>query len=249
MVEGEEAHHIRRVLRMQVGDSLVLFDGEGKEYTGFISEIAGQKVVVTLAGEAVRERDVLLPVVLVQGIPRYEKMDLILQKGTELGMMKLVPVLTRRTLLKEKGDNFSHRQQRWQRIVLEAAKQCRRATVPGVENICRLEEVLRGFPSHACGLMLWEEEREVYLKPLLRAWEEQAGKEQEGEKDPGAEKKRKELWIFVGPEGGFDREEVEMARRAGIQTVSLGKRILRTETVALAVLSILMYEWGDLGSC
>lgn len=270
VIEGEEARHILRVLRMKAGDPLILFDGRGKEYPGFISKVAGQKVVVALEGEAAGEGDPLLSAVLVQGIPRHDKMDFILQKATELGMSRLVPVLTRRTLLREKGDNFSARQQRWQRIVVEAAKQCRRAAVPAVENICRLEEALRQMPPHARGLLLWEEEREVFLRPLLQRWKEQreelkkekwiaaasegetGGLEAEAGTGSEAESERRgapaeELWIFVGPEGGFEREEVEMARQAGVQTVSLGKRILRTETVALAVLSILMYEWGELG--
>ena len=233
-IQGPEVRYLSRVLRLGPGDRVRIFNGQGEEYLAQIQELSGQRVRLALeelleTQSTSREAD--LSIVLCQGIPKGDKMELILQKGTELGVMRFIPLLTERTIVQLAEARVEKRQQRWQRVAAAASRQCQRVLVPQVETARPLTEVLESIPPGELGLIPWENETEMSLKKVIRNWI--------GSPPP--------VWVFIGPEGGFTTTEVHQARKAGVIPVSLGPRILRTETAGLAVLSLLLYEWGDLG--
>ena len=237
VIEGPEAGHLSRVLRHVPGDRVRIFDGLGHEYVTSIREIKSQQVLVTIEDEPdlglTINREPLLEVVLGQSIPKGDKMELIIQKGTELGVSRVIPLVTERTIVRLEPARAENRQQRWQKVAVEAARQSQRSIVPRVEAITNLAKILKSIPEKEKTLSLipWEGEFTCTLKQVLR----------------DASDTPKSVWIFIGPEGGFSQEEIHMARQAGVIPVSLGPRILRTETAGFAVLTMLLYEWGDLG--
>lgn len=229
VIEGREARHIGQVLRMKPGDILLLLDGLGSEYQGEIKEVSAGRVIVTVLAREESSPEPPVRVVLAQGIPRGDKLEFIIQKGTELGLARLVPLLTPRSVVRPDREWEKNRAARWERVAAEAAKQCRRSVLPKIDSVHSLEQALRMIPQSALAIIPWEGEGEVWLKDLLRG------------------ERASEVWVFIGPEGGWEQREVELAREAGVIPVTLGPRILRTETAALTLLSILMYEWGDVG--
>jgi len=160
-------------------------------------------------------------------------MELIIQKGTELGAARVIPLVTERTIVRLEPGRAVNRQQRWQKVAAEAARQSQRSLIPRVDLPTGFKEVLKALPDPETSLCLipWEDESACFIKPLLR--QRTAIPES--------------VWVFIGPEGGFSAAEIEQARAAGAIPVSLGPRILRTETAGFTVLTMLLYEWGDLG--
>jgi len=229
-ITGPDVNHITRVLRLGPGDCVTVLNGRGGAYEVVIEKAGREEVICAVTRELTVRVAPPLRVTLVQGIPRGDKMDLIVQKGTELGMSKIIPLICQRVVVKLEGDRAARRRERWQRIALEAAKQCRRPDVPEVGEPVDWDGVLAGLPPGAAAVIPWEEESIDSIKGyLLRS----------GPKE--------EIFVFIGPEGGFSPVEVERAREAGVRPVTLGPRILRTETVGLAVLAMILYQWGDLG--
>lgn len=230
IITGPDVKHINRVLRLNVGDRITIADGSGKIYNAQIVKTGRNEVNCLLSGESMLDPEPDLKVTLVQGIPKGDKMDGIIQKSVELGVARIIPLLSERVVVHLKKDKAFRRQERWQRISLEAAKQCRRAVVPVVGEPINFrgvfEQVQKGVPA----LMLWEEEKKLALKTVLK-----------GLFSPKA------IFVFIGPEGGFSLDEVKAARENGVVTVSLGPRVLRTETAGPACLSIILYEFGFLG--
>ncbi|MDD4169730.1 MAG: 16S rRNA (uracil(1498)-N(3))-methyltransferase [Desulfotomaculaceae bacterium] len=229
-LNGPDVIHITKVLRLRPGENLICMDGRGKSYLVEIEKFFMGEVICTVQKEIPAPAASPLRVTLVQGIPKGDKMDLIIQKGTELGVNLVIPLLCERTVVKLDEAKTLMRLKRWQRIALEAAKQCRRIDVP---EICRpkgWEQVWTTLSPGAATLILWEEEVEYSFKEFFRQHPE-----------------LKAINIFIGPEGGFTREEVERTRFHGVRPVTLGPRILRTETAGLAVLALVQYQWGDLG--
>jgi 16S rRNA (uracil1498-N3)-methyltransferase len=229
-ITGPDVKHIATVLRLGRGSVLTILDGRGKSYAAVIQELGRDEVVCAINQELPATPACPVKVTLVQGIPKGDKMDLIIQKGTELGVSRVIPLLCRRTVVKLAGDRVLRKRERWQRIALEAAKQCRRPDVPEVAEPAELDQVLGGLPVNCTALIPWEEENNDSLKELL-------------DNNNVAE----EIYIFIGPEGGFTAEEVDEARAAGVRPVTLGPRILRTETAGIAVLTMVLCRWGDLG--
>jgi len=229
-LSGPDAVHIAKVLRLGAGKSIIVLDGRGKSYLAVIEQACKDKVDCTIQKELPVAAGPSLKVTLVQGIPKGDKMDLVIQKGTELGLSRVIPLISERVVVKLAGDKLLHRRERWQRIALEAAKQCRRPDVPEVSEPQSWEQVLALLPPEAAALIPWEEEFVETLKNFCRC-----------------SQAPEEIYIFIGPEGGFTREEVELARSHGVRPVTLGPRILRTETAGLAVLAVVLYQWGDLG--
>ncbi|MCG9967042.1 16S rRNA (uracil(1498)-N(3))-methyltransferase [Pelotomaculum terephthalicicum JT] len=230
VLSGTDAVHIAKVLRLGAGGRIVLSDGKGKSYLAVLEQVDKKDVSCTIEKEFAAAPPDLPKVTLVQGIPKSDKMDLIIQKGTELGLNGLIPLLSERVVVKLEGDKQLKRWERWRRIALEAAKQCRRPDIPEISGPKSWEQVLGALPAEAVALMPWEEEKAESLKGFL-----QYGK-------PPVE-----IYVFIGPEGGFSAGEVERARLHGVRPVTLGPRILRTETAGLAVLTMILYQWGDLG--
>ena len=229
-VAGSDVIHISRVLRLGRGSLLTILDGRGKSYEAEILELDKHEVVCEIKRELLTVPACPVKVTLVQGIPKGDKMDLIIQKGTELGVNRVIPLICQRTVVKMEDDRMIRKRERWQRISLEAAKQCRRPDVPQVSEPADLEKVLADMPEKCTALMPWEEENNDSLKDVLY-------------KNNAAE----EIYVFIGPEGGFTPEEVERARAEGVRPVTLGPRILRTETAGIAVLTMVLCRWGDLG--
>ncbi|MGQ9646204.1 MAG: 16S rRNA (uracil(1498)-N(3))-methyltransferase [Thermodesulfobacteriota bacterium] len=228
-VQGGEVRHIRRVLRLKVGDRLIVFDGSTKEYEGVIFEETPSSVVIKLEEVRSPVRESPLEITLAQSLLKSEKMEYLIQKATELGIRRFAPFFSSRSVpLLDKSKKL-RRYHRWEKIAVEACKQCGRVSIPKVEPLQDYSEMLRMAGSEGLRLILWEKEGRG-LKEVVREF-------REGTK----------VFFIVGPEGGMSDEEVKEAKRVGFIPISLGKRILRSETAGLCLLSILQYEWGDLG--
>ncbi|HXC59723.1 MAG TPA: 16S rRNA (uracil(1498)-N(3))-methyltransferase [Steroidobacteraceae bacterium] len=224
------ARHLARVLRLGVGDALRLFNGRGGEFDAIIAAVHRDQVTVQVGAHHVVENESPLNLTLLQGVARGEKMDLILQKATELGVTAIVPVLMARSTVRLDADNTPAKQQHWQAVVISACEQCGRNTVPVVATPLPLTTVLAA-PA-ALDLLLSPEPSAAALPTLL----EQAGPQLQG--GP--------IRLLVGPEGGFDTPETAAALKAGFRACRFGPRILRTETAGLAALAALQSLLGDL---
>ncbi len=229
-ITGPDVIHISRVLRLKAGDVLTVLDGLGKSYEAVIRTSGRDEIVCAINKELPASVLQRVKVTLAQGIPKGDKMDMIIQKGTELGVSRVIPLICKRSMVKLEGEKLARRRDRWQRIALESAKQCRRQDIPVVSEPAGLEQVLANLPGEAMALISWEEEKSNALKDVLC---QNAVKE--------------EVYVFIGPEGGFAFDEVDQAVARGVCPVTLGPRILRAETAALAVLIMILYQWTDLG--
>lgn len=228
-IEGDEVRHIRRVLRLKEGDGIIVFDGLGKEYEGTIVEEEPSSVVIKIQNAFFSKKDSPLEMTVAQSLLKGEKMDYLTQKATELGVRRIIPFFSSRSVpLLEKSARLK-RHHRWERIAIEASKQCGRGVVPKIEPLQEYSEMLQFASSDSLCLILWEREG-VKLREILES-----------------SKERMKIFSVIGPEGGFSREEVEEAKRVGFIPITLGRRILRAETASLSLLSILQYERGDIG--
>jgi len=229
---GELSHRLRHVLRLRAGDRVVLFDGSGFEYEVALDDTGGPSVRATVVERREGTPEPKVRVVLYQSVVKGDRFDWLLEKGTELGVARFVPLLASRGVVRP-GPERSARRERWLRISTEAAEQCGRSRLPELGPVMRLDEAL----STAEGLRLfsWEREEEASLRQVLR--QTMVG----GEPPPVVS-------IFIGPEGGFTQEEADAAVTAGAHRVSLGPRILRSETAGIAALSAVLYELGELGA-
>jgi 16S rRNA (uracil1498-N3)-methyltransferase len=229
-VTGELYRHMARVLRLKEGSEVKLTDDSGREFCGVIEEVGAKALTVRVtAVESEPEQEQGLRVTLYQGLPKGEKLDLILQKCTELGISELVTFDADRSIVKLRGDRSAGRLERCEKIVQEAARQSGRRSPPKVSIGGSLDVVLREA-GHTVKLLLWEGEQTTRLRETLDAYQSP-----------------ETVAIVVGPEGGLSTEEVEQAIACGFTPISLGRRILRTETAGFAMLSILQFYWGDMG--
>lgn len=229
-ITGPDVLHIVKVLRLGSGDPLTVLDGQGKVYDAVVELTGREAVTCAIIKESGIGEAPSVKITLIQGLPKGDKMDLIVQKATELGVYRIIPLICDRSVVKLSGDKPQRRSERWQRIAHEAAKQCRRPDIPEVLPPAGWEEVLTGMPDGVNALIPWEEENRNSLKKIL------------GESEPQGD-----FYVFIGPEGGFTAAEVELARSRGVRPVTLGSRILRTETAGMIVLAIMLYQFGDLG--
>lgn len=222
---GSDVNHIKNVLRMKAGEEILISSGENLEYTCYIEELGAEEVLARIM--YVQEAGYELPsrIYLFQGLPKGDKMELIVQKAVELGVHEIIPVATRRSVVKLEGKKEENKIRRWQAIAESAAKQSKRMYVPKVSHIMRFKQAAD-----------YAGELDVVLLPYELAKGMKETKEIISGIKPG-----QSVGIFIGPEGGFDEEEVQMARERGAKAVTLGKRILRTETAGLTALSILMF--------
>lgn len=225
-IGGDLYNHLVRVLRLSPGDDIELLDGQGLCCLCRIEALT-KKVVQLRVITRNQEQEQVFPVRLMQGLPKGEKMDLILQKGTELGITRFTPLLSGRSVPQLDATRRDHRRQRWLKIVEEAARQCRRPLLPLIDDPVAYEDALAA--EGELKLLLWEER----CSPLAQAL-------------PAAVPCS--AVVLVGPEGGLTEAEVAQAQSAGFVPVSLGPRILRTETAGFTVAAILQYLYGDLGA-
>ena len=225
-ISGPEARHLKDVLRFKTGDAVILFDGSGFEFTGMITGIGKELVSVAVAEAKEGKTESPVEIVLGQGIPKSDKMDLIVQKSTELGVSRIVPLFTERVVPKAFSSN---KIERWQRIAVEACKQSGRVKVPVISEPVSIDQFVKDGGPSSLKLIPWEREKERSLKEVLPVTLENS-----------------KVTFIVGPEGGLTESEIGIAKGYGFIPVSIGKRILRTETVSLSLLSIIQYLYGDL---
>ena len=219
---GENAHHISYSLRMAVGDRIVLCDGEGNDRFCTITKMTGDSVVCTVDEKMPSQTEPPYKAVLYQSVVKGEKMDYIVQKAVELGVSEIVPVESARCIVKLNGESREKKRARWQKISLEAAKQCGRGIIPKVSApISFAQAVEKASQNSSRAFICYENEEGKTIADFPRG---------------------EEYIFFVGPEGGFDDNEILLCRQNGIESVSLGKRILRAESASGFVLSCLSYR-------
>ena len=229
-LSGEDVKHITKVLRLQLGDKITLLDGAGYQYETSITDLAKDKVLVRVVEKVKSETEPPINVHLIQALPKGDKFELIVQKCTELGIKSLRPVNSERSVVKLDSKKALTRVERWQKIAKEAAEQSARGLVPQVLELQALNKVLEGLGDDSLVLIPWEAEQSQSLRGILKQ-----------------STVYRDIYIVIGPEGGFSRAEIEAARVTGAIPVTLGPRILRTETAGFAALTMILYELGDLG--
>jgi 16S rRNA (uracil1498-N3)-methyltransferase len=229
MIENEDVQHISKVLRLKEGENIILCDQKGTDYNVVIESISKQIVKTTIISKEPSKGEPTIDVVLYQGIPKSTKMDLIIQKCTEMGITRVVPVFTNRTIVKlESEKDEAKKVARWTKIAEEAAKQSARGIVPHIEMPMNLEKALMDSRKLDITLIPYELERDMSVKAALQG------------------KIAKSVGFFVGPEGGFDTSEIDRAKQNNVTPVTLGSRIMRTETAGFAMLTCIMYEYDQM---
>ena len=239
VLEGEAAHYLVRVLRLGPGEKICLFDGRGNEVDATIERAGARAVTLTLGARTFVAPALAPPVTLLQGLPRADRMELIVQKATELGAARVIPVRTERTAAGQQG-----RLERWQRIAREAERQCGRSTALALSEVVSLADALAAIGDEVrLRFMPWEEDPKA---PSLQQLLESARRAPAGSGGPIGHAAGG-VALFIGPEGGLGTAEANLAMRSGFQVATLGPRILRTETAAIAALAVAQAMVGGLG--
>ena len=231
VIDNEDVKHIYRVLRLQVGDKISINNCEGKEYIGKITYIDKKVVNVNLLEENPINNESPIEVYLFQGLPKSTKMDLIVQKNTELGVKAITPILTERVVVKTELKDYK-KIDRWNRIALEACKQCKRSLVPQINETIEFDNLLKKLKNVDLVVVPYENEEGYGIKKLVKSIDKIH---------------INKVAIVIGPEGGFEEIEILKLKEIGAKIITLGPRILRTETAGFTCLSLIMYELGDLG--
>nr|WP_313964615.1 16S rRNA (uracil(1498)-N(3))-methyltransferase [uncultured Peptostreptococcus sp.] len=237
-IDGEDVKHISKVLRYGQGDEIEVCDSNGHEYICRIESVDKTRIDLSIVDEVDINRESRIRVSLYQGVPKSTKMDIILQKLTEAGVDEIVLVNTKRSVVNIKGDKADKKFDRWERIIYEAAKQCKRGLIPKLRGILSFKEALEDMGKNDINICPYEEEKSLGIKEALQTGQVKKILENKDEVRVG---------IFIGPEGGFAEEENEMVKAAGIASVTMGPRIFRTETASIVATAITLYELGDIG--
>ncbi len=226
-INADNSVHIKRVLRMRCGESLTVSDGTGTDYECEITDMA-DGIVCKILDMTKNATEPNIRVTLYQALPKASKMEYIIQKTTELGIVKIVPCTLSRCVVKLDGKEAAKKTARWQKIAAEAAKQSGRGIIPEVAEVMSFDAALAALSRHGKAFVPYEGEKSGRLREVLTA------------------DKCEDIAFMIGPEGGFSPEEIAALRAAGIASVTLGPRILRTETAGEATLAMIMYEVGDI---
>lgn len=229
IVIGDDARHMTTVLRLGIGDQVILVDEAGQAAIAEIMSLNGEQVLLDLKEKIHEERESRIIVHLAQGLPKSDKMDYIVQKTVELGVGSIIPFAAEHSVVKYDPSKQKARQERWQKIASEAAKQCRRIRIPQVAPVQSLESILDKATNDTEILMLYEGQVSLGLRQAL------------------AENRSSSYLLIIGPEGGLSGREVAIALQKGARLVTMGPRILRTETAAVAAVTAVLYHHGDLG--
>lgn len=228
-IKGNDIKHIDRVLRLKSGDEIIV-SSEGKSYLCAIDQIRDTEVLCDIVSKDLPSSEAPIDIVLYQGFPKGSKMELIVQKGTEIGIKDFYGVLTHRTIVKFKDNKKKNLKiDRLNTIIKEAAKQSKRDYIPEVKSIYSFSNMIEALKDEKNIIVPYEEELDTSFKDTLKSMD------------------TKKINLVIGPEGGFEREEIEKLKDIGAKIVSLGPRILRTETAGIVTASIILYELGDLG--
>ena len=229
-IDSEDAKHIKKVLRLNCGDNITVCDGCGIDYTARIDEIGTNEIICTIEEKHVCDTEPKVNVTLYQGLPKAAKMDYIIQKTTELGISRIVPAKLSRCVVKLENEAAENKKiERWQKIAYEAAKQSGRGIIPAVGGIKTIDEIIEEAKNDDLVLVPYECETDTHLCDIINTAAHV-----------------KSVSFIIGPEGGFDITEIEKLKNAGIKTITLGRRILRTETAGEAVLAMIMYGLGEI---
>ena len=226
IISGDDAKHIAKVLRMHAGEKLVACDCQGYDYDCVIESLSDKEVELSVEKRYLSETEPSVSVTLYQAMPKSDKMELIIQKAVELGVSAIVPVQTKRCVSRPDAKSMAKKLERYNRIALEAAKQCGRGRIPQVLPMLDFADAIKAMKEDQRAFLFYENSTSSFRKEL--------------------EQGVNSVSIMVGAEGGFEEEEVQKALNLGIASLSLGKRILRCETAPLAALSIIMYETGNM---
>ena len=228
-INGTDVNHIKNVLRMKCGEDVWISDGGDKEYHCQIEELGEDEVLLHILYAQEPEYELPNKIYLFQGLPKADKMELIIQKAVELGAFSIIPVETKRCVVKLDVKKAAKKVVRWQQIAESAAKQSKRMLIPEIHEVMTYKQALE-----------FAKQLDVKLIPYELAKGMKETREILSEIKPG-----QSVGIFIGPEGGFEEEEVAKALEAGAHAITLGRRILRTETAGLAILSVLMFQWEN----
>lgn len=228
-IEGSDVNHIKNVLRMRIGEEVTVNDGNNQSYLCEIRAFENEQVILEVKESKTTDSELPSKIYLFQGLPKQDKMELIVQKAVELGAYQVIPVATKRAVVKLDEKKAAKKVARWQQIAESAAKQAGRGYIPEVHGVMSYKEALEYAKSLDVVLIPYELAEGMHeTKEILASI-----------------KKGDSIGVFIGPEGGFEREEVENAIEVGAKAITLGKRILRTETAGLTTLSVLMFQIED----
>lgn len=231
---SEDVKHLKNVLRKQIGDIIEICNQEtGQTYKCQISEIREEKIINNII-EEISGKENRIKVDIYQGLPKADKMELIIQKSVELGVNAIIPVEMKRCVVKLDSKSENKKIERWQKIAESAAKQSGRNTIPEIQKIRKVEEIANLKDLYDSIIVCYENEKENTIKNELLQLRTQTSNKDEIK-----------IGIVIGPEGGLEEKDVKLLKQNGAKIVTLGNRILRTETVALNILSIIMYEFEN----
>lgn len=225
VLEGSDVNHLKNVLRVKIAEELLICDEEGKEYTCKIEEIGEEYIKARILWAEESDRELPSKIYLFQGLPKSDKMELIIQKAVELGVYEIIPVATKRCVVKLDAKKADSKVKRWQAISESAAKQAKRSVIPNIHSVLTYRDALE-----------YAKELEGIIIPYELATDMENTRQ-----ILNMLSNKKSIGIFIGPEGGFEEDEVLSAKEAGAEEITLGKRILRTETAGLYLLSVLGY--------
>ncbi|MPW27093.1 16S rRNA (uracil(1498)-N(3))-methyltransferase [Alkalibaculum sp. M08DMB] len=224
-ISGEDYLHMTKSLRMKIGEKVEVSDCKGMEYITKITKIDKDNILLEIIEERENDTETFIEISLYQGIPKGSKMDLIIQKSVELGVKNIIPVNTHRTIVEiDKKEN--KKIQRWQKISEEAAKQSKRGVIPQIMPLMKIKDIKNELIKNDLNLIAYEGEVDISLKQALLSND-----------------KAKRIGIVIGPEGGLEEEEVEYLKSLGAIPISLGTRILRTETAGISIIAMLTYHY------
>lgn len=225
-IVGSDVNHIKNVLRLKTGDSLLISSGDNIDYTCHIAQIDEEHIRADIDSVDERGRELAFKIYLFQGLPKADKMELVIQKAVELGAFEVIPVAMKRSVVKLDAKKAESKVKRWNAIAESAAKQSKRSILPQVSDVVTFAQAVK--MAENCQIKLLPYECADGMEKTKRLIENIT---------PG-----QDIAVFIGPEGGFDLDELELAKEAGCEIITLGKRILRTETAGMMLLSVLMYH-------
>ena len=228
-IVGSDVNHLKNVLRFKKGDNLLISSGDNVDYICHISEMYDDKIIALIDSIDNVGKELPSKVYLFQGLPKGDKMELIIQKMTELGVHQIIPVAMKRSVVKLDSKKEGNKIKRWNLIAESAAKQSKRSIIPEITGVCGFKEAIEFADSLDVKLLPYEcADGMSKTKNIINNI-----------------KKGQNVAIFIGPEGGFDIEELEFAKEHGFEIITLGKRILRTETAGMMLMSVLMYNFEE----
>lgn len=241
-ISNDDAHHLVRVMRAKEGDQVIVSDGISREALVRIRLLEKDRVIADIIENLPMNNEPGVEVWIAQSLPKGDKMELVIQKGTEIGADRFIPFASERTVVQLDPKKEGKKIERWQKIAKEAAEQAHRNRVPVVEMPLSWKALLQLAAQADAAWICYEKENGLQLRHEIGS--ALSSVELQSEKQPN---RRAKLLLIVGPEGGFSEREVEAAEAAGCRSVSLGKRILRTETAAMVGLTCILYESGEMG--